>query len=108
VSGICVAAVLLGGTFMGITALGFMGARKLSIDRPQRAMGQITSSFALGQMIGPTLAGYLDEQLGSFRLPTLLAAGALVLAAMFALLSELSPRVLANCCRDGKERHPFR
>lgn len=108
VSGICVAAVLLGGTFMGITALGFMGARKLSIDRPQRAMGQITSSFALGQMIGPTLAGYLDEQLGSFRLPTLLAAGALVLAAMFALLAELSPRVFANCCRDGKERHPFR
>jgi len=94
VSGICVAAVLLGGTFMGITALGFIGAQKLSIDRPQRAMGQITTSFALGQMIGPTLAGYLDEQLGSFRLPTLLAVGALVLAALFALGAELNPRCL--------------
>jgi len=94
VSGICVAAVLLGGTFMGITALGFMGAQKLSSDRPQRAMGQITSSFALGQMIGPTLAGYLHEQLGSFRLPTLLAVGALVLAALFAVCAELSPRCL--------------
>jgi predicted MFS family arabinose efflux permease len=92
VLGICVAAVLLGGTFMGITALGFIGAQKLSIDRPQRAMGQITSSFALGQMIGPTLAGYLFEQLGSFRLPTLLAVGALVLAATLASCAELSPR----------------
>lgn len=94
VSGICMAAVLLGGTFMGITALGFMGAQKLSIDRPQRAMGLITSSFALGQMIGPTLAGYLHEQLGSFRLPTLLAVGALVLAALFAVSADLSPRRL--------------
>jgi predicted MFS family arabinose efflux permease len=94
VSGICVAAVLLGGTFMGITALGFIGAQKLSIDRPQRAMGQITSSFALGQMIGPTLAGYLFEQLGSFRLPTLLAAGALVLAA-----------TLASCAAAGTRRN---
>jgi predicted MFS family arabinose efflux permease len=94
VSGIGMAAVLLGGTFMGITALGFIGAQKLAIDRPQRAMGQITSSFALGQMIGPTLAGYLYEQLGSFQLPTLLAAGALVLAAMLALLAEPSPRRL--------------
>jgi MFS family permease len=79
---------------MGITALGFMGAQKLSIDGPQRAMGQITSSFALGQMIGPTLAGYLHEQLGSFRLPTLLAVGALVLAALFAVSAELIPRCL--------------
>jgi MFS family permease len=77
---------------VGITALGFIAAQKLSIDRPQRAMGQITSSFALGQMIGPTLAGYLFEQLGSFRLPTLLAVGALVLAATLASCAELSPR----------------
>ena len=104
VLGICVAAVLLGGTFMGITALGFIGAQKLSIDRPQRAMGQITSSFALGQMIGPTLAGYLFEQFGSFRLPTLLAAGALVLAATLASCAELSPRwwrSIADTRRDA-------
>jgi predicted MFS family arabinose efflux permease len=92
-SGIFIAAVLLGGTFMGITALGFIGAQKLAVDRPQRAMGQITSSFALGQMIGPTLAGYLHEQLGSFQLPTLLAAGALVLAALCALWAEPGPNV---------------
>jgi predicted MFS family arabinose efflux permease len=101
VSGSCVAAVLLGGTFMGITALGFIGAQKLSM-RPQRAMGQITSSFALGQMIGPTLAGYLHEQFGSFRPPTLLAVGALLLAAMLAWCAELRPNV-ARIVADNRK-----
>jgi predicted MFS family arabinose efflux permease len=37
VAGICLSAVLLGGTFMGITALGLMSRRQLSSTNPQRA-----------------------------------------------------------------------
>ena len=62
------------------TALGLVVGRQLSSDNPQRAIGLMTASFALGQMIGPTAAGFLFDSLGSLRIPSLLAAGALVVA----------------------------
>jgi len=80
VAGICLSAVLLGGTFMGITALGLVAGRQLSSDTPQRAIGLMTASFAIGQMIGPIAAGALFDSLGSFRIPSLVAAAALVVA----------------------------
>jgi hypothetical protein len=50
-AGISLSAILLGGTFMGITALGLMAARELPVDRSQRAIGLMTASFASGQLI---------------------------------------------------------
>jgi predicted MFS family arabinose efflux permease len=85
ISGVCFAALLLGGTFMGLTALGFMAARALSAGNPHRAFGRMTASFSVGQMVGPTLAGFLSEQSGSFRLASLIAAMALMAAAALAL-----------------------
>jgi predicted MFS family arabinose efflux permease len=83
--GVCLGAVLLGGTYMGITALGLMAARDLSGGKSQRAIGQMTASFAVGQMIGPTVAGVLFDQLASFRVASLLAAAALLLSATLAV-----------------------
>jgi MFS family permease len=88
--GVCLGAILLGGTYMGITALGLMAARDLSGGEPQRAIGQMTVSFAVGQMLGPTVAGVLFDQLASFRLASLLAAGALLLAAILAVRAVTS------------------
>ena len=91
-TGICVSAILLGGTFMGLTALGLMSARELSGERPQRAIGLTTASFGLGQMVGPTVAGILSEHFGSLRAASLLAAAALVAGAMLAFAtSKLCP-----------------
>jgi predicted MFS family arabinose efflux permease len=84
--GVAFAAVLLGGTFMGLTALGLMSGRALAGGQPQRVIGLMTASFGAGQMIGPTVAGYLAESTGSLRLPSWLAAGALLIAAALALL----------------------
>ncbi len=83
--GAIVAALFLGATFMGLTALGVSGARELAPGQSQRAIGQVTASFALGQMIGPALAGILYDMLSSFRIPSLLAAAALVIAAIIAV-----------------------
>jgi predicted MFS family arabinose efflux permease len=80
------AAALLGGTIMGITALGLVHARSLSAGDPRRAIALMTAAFGLGQMIGPSFAGYAYGFAGSFTLPTLVAAGALVAA--FALTME--------------------
>jgi predicted MFS family arabinose efflux permease len=90
-SGVCVAAVLLGGTFMGLTALGLMSGRALAGGRPQRVISLMTVSFSVGQMTGPSVAGFLAERMGSLRMASLLAAAALVLAALLAVWSPPLP-----------------
>lgn len=74
-------AALLGGTFMGITALGFIIARGLSAGDPRRSLALMTAAFGLGQMIGPTFAGVTYRFGDSFLLPSLVAAAALLVAA---------------------------
>jgi len=74
------AAVLLGGIFMGITALGLMEARRLSPAAQRQAPVLITASFGLGQMIDPCSRGFLGEATGNFE-TAFFAAAALVLAA---------------------------
>jgi predicted MFS family arabinose efflux permease len=82
VPGICLSALLLGGTFMGITVLGFMAGRMLSAGHPHRAFARMTASFSVGQMAGPVVAGFLSERFGDFRVASLIAAAALIAAAM--------------------------
>ena len=78
---VLVAAALLGGTFMGITALGLIHARALAAGDPRRLLALMTAAFGLGQMIGPTFAGVVHDLGGGFTAPSLAAAAALVVAA---------------------------
>lgn len=82
---ILLSAVLLGGTFVGITALGMVKARQLSRGDPRRSIGFMTAAFALGQIIGPSFAGYAHGIDNSFLIPSLAAAAALAIAAVLAL-----------------------
>jgi len=75
------AGALLGGTFMGITALGLVNAQRLAVGDPRRMVALMTASFGLGQMIGPTFAGYAYRFGDSFFVPSLTAAAALLVAA---------------------------
>ena len=75
------AAVGLGGTVMGLVALGLIIARRMSGSDPRRIAAVMTASFGLGQMVGPTYAGYAHAIESSFRIPTLTAAAALLVAA---------------------------
>ena len=75
------AAALLGGTFMGITALGLVHARRLSRGDPRRSLALMTAAFGLGQMIGPTFAGIAYDVSESYLAPSLVAAAALAVAA---------------------------
>ena len=78
-------AALLGGTFMGITALGFIYARDLSAGDPRRSIALMTAAFGLGQMIGPTFAGVTYRFGDSFLLPSLVATSALLVAAVLVI-----------------------
>ncbi len=80
-AGAILAAVLLGGTFVGITVLGLVGARRLAPGAASRIIGLMTASFGLGQIIGPIFAGWVHDLTGTFLLPSVAAAAALVLAA---------------------------
>jgi MFS family permease len=84
--GICVAAVLVGGTFMGLTALGLMRAREFAADGDaqgdaRRVMAAMTVAFGVGQIVGPLFAGMVSDVTGGFGVPSVTAAGALVVAA---------------------------
>ena len=81
---VLLAAALLGGTFMGLTALGLVNARRLSLGDPRRNLALITAAFGLGQMIGPSLAGLLHDGTGSYLAASLMAAAALAVAAALA------------------------
>ena len=83
-----ISAILLGGTFMAVTALGLARARGMA---PQNAAGVIafmTASFGLGQMIGPVLAGYLFEHTGNLVAASFCATFALVAAAALTIISS--------------------
>ena len=83
-TGICAAAVLVGGTFMGLTALGLMRGRELATGDPRRVLAAMTGAFGIGQIVGPALAGVVAQFTGGFEVPSLAAAGALVAAAWLA------------------------
>jgi predicted MFS family arabinose efflux permease len=82
VTGVLFAAALVGGTFMGLTALGLAGARQFAPSNPRPVLAQMTAAFGLGQIVGPSMAGYLFDVTGGFGLPSLLAAGALIAPAI--------------------------
>ena len=113
---ILLAAGLLGGTFVGLTAIGLIQARHLSAGDPRRNLALMTAAWGLGQMVGPTLTGLLHEALGSYLVPSLLAVAALAAAALVTRRSDPAParraerrvasRVHARGAHDPAERAP--
>jgi len=83
---ILVSAVFVGGTFVGITALGLIATRSDEGD-PRGRIALMTASFSFGQILGPAFAGYVYDSTGSLAMPLLVAVSALVLAAMLSLVA---------------------
>ncbi|QND52143.1 YbfB/YjiJ family MFS transporter [Phyllobacterium sp. 628] len=79
--------VLLGLTFIVITAFGFQAGRSILPQSPRRVMAVMTAAFGIGQIIGPLVGGYLANTTGNFTAATLAAAASLVIGAVFAFLA---------------------
>jgi len=86
--GVILAAIALGGTIMGLTALGLVAAAQMTSGDPRRVFALMTAAFGLGQIIGPTFAGVLFDQTGSFYSSSLAASGALIVAALLTFWSS--------------------
>ncbi|MGY6708592.1 MAG: YbfB/YjiJ family MFS transporter [Rhizobiaceae bacterium] len=87
-AGPLIGGVLLGGTFVAVTAFGLQAGRKIASASPRRALALMTASFGTGQILGPIAAGFVADRTGDFVLASLLAAAALLGAALLVLSSR--------------------
>ncbi|GBG55420.1 hypothetical protein SPFL3102_00846 [Sporomusaceae bacterium FL31] len=85
---ILVGGALFGGTFMGITSLSITLANQLKPEVQIQAIGELTTIYAFGQIIGPVIAAYLQKNFG-MMMPSLFA----VVVLFFALLVLMTLRM---------------
>ena len=77
-TGLVISALLFGATFMGITTLATTLGRQMSPFNSSRIIGYLTAIYAVGQMIGPTIAGILSSFTHDYN-AALLGAASVVL-----------------------------
>ncbi|UIJ83242.1 YbfB/YjiJ family MFS transporter [Rhizobium leguminosarum] len=74
-------ALLVGATFMGTVTIAMPAARRVAAKVRFNMLAIMTAAYGIGQIIGPLMANALYARTGSFDLPLMLAASALMLAA---------------------------
>jgi predicted MFS family arabinose efflux permease len=84
IGGPLLAGILLGGTFIAVTALGLQAARQLAPQSPRRIFAMMTAAFGLGQIVGPIAAGLLAQAMGNYTLASVMAAAALLVSGLIA------------------------
>ncbi|HEY6821508.1 MAG TPA: YbfB/YjiJ family MFS transporter [Burkholderiales bacterium] len=87
-TGILLAAICVGGTFMVLTMIGMQEARRAAGDRARLLMAAMTSAFAAGQIAGPLLVAALAPRQGGFSLALATAALPLLAAAWLIYTKE--------------------
>ena len=83
-----ISALLFGATFMGITTLATTLGREMNPSDSNRTIGILTAIYAIGQLIGPTLAGVLSSFTHNFN-AALIGAGSVILIGAGLLLNGI-------------------
>ncbi len=80
-----VSAILFGSTFMGVTTLATAFARNKNPNGSARVFAIMTTVYAFGQMVGPSIAGVLTVETESYSWALLGAAFLVFIGALFLL-----------------------
>lgn len=83
---VVMAALLYGGTFIGIVGIALSLGSALSAGRASRTIAALTAGYGVGQVLAPPVAGWLTDRAGDFGPALWLAAGVVVLGAGLAAL----------------------
>ncbi|MFT4413782.1 YbfB/YjiJ family MFS transporter [Fredinandcohnia humi] len=83
-----ISALLFGATFMGITTLATTLGRQINPSNSSQTIGILTAIFAIGQLIGPILAGVLSSFTHNFN-TALIGASSVVLIGAVMLLNGI-------------------
>jgi predicted MFS family arabinose efflux permease len=89
-----ISALLFGSTFIGIVTLSTTLAGLISPTNRNRVIGILTTFYAIGQMIGPSIAGVLATITGNFHISLIVAAGTTLLGAFLLIGGILFERKL--------------
>lgn len=92
-SGLAIAAVCVGGTFMLITSLGFQEARERAGAHAQVYLAAMTAAFAAGQLAGPLAANALLMLGLNLDAGLWLGAAALLVSSVWLVAAQRTPRV---------------
>lgn len=97
------AALVFGGTFLGISGLTLALAGQLAPHGTARLVGMLTATYGLGQVIGPVVGGVAATRSGAFT-PALIAAATVVLlgGVLMAVFPSRDPAPLATL----PDQHP--
>lgn len=88
---------LFGATFMGITSLSINLAQQLQPKSQMQAIGELTTVYALGQIIGPIVAAYLQSHFNILA-PSIFAAMILILALFVLMTLKIKKKVGESEC----------
>lgn len=84
-SSFIISALLFGATFMGITTLATTLGRQMNPSSSNRTIGILTAIYAIGQLIGPILAGVLSSFTHNFNTALIGASGVVFIGACLLL-----------------------
>ncbi len=77
-----ISAFIFGATFMGITTIVTTLARHIVPVNSHQILGYLTAGYALGQMVGPTVAGVLANATNSYQYSLVGAATVVIIGAL--------------------------
>jgi len=91
--GIILAAILLGSTFIPITALAFLEGQSRYKGSIRVSTAILTSSFSIGQMVGPYFGGIIIDLFSSYDLALTISS----ISLLFAAILMINPSRFSFC-----------